>query len=165
MEQSNTTAEKPWYKHGWLWFIIAIPLVSVIVGIGLGITAIIHQDAVVRDDWYKDGKAINQNLSRDKKAKELGLAGELRFDATTGQINLALTHKSPLTMPEKLTLVFSHATQSGKDQRVIVKGDNGLYQGFLNNALQGPYSIEIGTQEWRLLESATLPNPTVSLGM
>jgi hypothetical protein len=65
---STVDASKPWYRQFWPWFLIALPATSVVAGLTTLAIAIRNQDSLVRDDWYKDGKAINQSLARDAEA-------------------------------------------------------------------------------------------------
>ena len=51
----------PWYRHPWLWFVIAIPTLAVVFSLHFVYLAVVHRDAVVRDDWYEDGKSINNS--------------------------------------------------------------------------------------------------------
>lgn len=64
--QDTSVTPKPWYRHPWLWFVIAIPAASVVAGIGLVVTAGIHADTVVdRDGWEKRGVLIAEPDSAD----------------------------------------------------------------------------------------------------
>jgi hypothetical protein len=73
-------------------------------------------DAVVVGDYYKQGKAINQDLRRDRVAAQMGLSVTLGYDAAsgllTGRINRADTGP--------LMLSLSHATLPEKDLKLIV---------------------------------------------
>ena len=67
-DAANADVEKPWYRQFWPWFLIALPAISVVAGLSTLTIAVLNQDSLVRDDWYKDGKAINQSLARDDAA-------------------------------------------------------------------------------------------------
>ena len=59
---TDTVDNKPWYKHPWLWFLIAIPVVSVTLSFTMLFVALNHKDSEVEGDWRKNKKAIqNQN--------------------------------------------------------------------------------------------------------
>jgi len=73
-----------WYKHRWPWLLMAGPLTVIVAGFYTGWLAFSHQDALVVGDYYKKGKAINQDLRRDRAASALGLAVTLRYDAAQG---------------------------------------------------------------------------------
>lgn len=71
------TINLPWYKQGWPWVIISIPLSAVLFGVVMITVASQNPDDLVADDYYKEGMAINERLARDHKATELGIEGEL----------------------------------------------------------------------------------------
>ena len=50
---------RPWYKEFWPWFLIAVPIITLIMGGVLLKLAISTEDSLVVDDYYKEGKAIN----------------------------------------------------------------------------------------------------------
>ena len=66
------TDVRPWYRQFWPWFIMALPLAAVIAGLTTVAIAVTHQDSVVRDDWYTEGKSINQDIARDSRATIVG---------------------------------------------------------------------------------------------
>ena len=74
----NTVPFVPWYRHPWLWFVIAIPTVAVSLSLCFVYLAVVNRDTVVRDDWYEDGKTINNSFTRDEAALKLGLAAHHR---------------------------------------------------------------------------------------
>ena len=55
---------KPWYRQFWPWFLMALPGAAVIGGITTVIVATIDRDGLVKDDYYKEGLAINRDLAR-----------------------------------------------------------------------------------------------------
>lgn len=161
-DEQQTT--KPWYRQFWPWFLIALPATSVVAGLTtLGI-AIKNQDSLVRDDWYKDGKAINQSFARDDVAVAQGISVSMAIDSLTGELSATVTGKDSLKMPDTLTLSLSHPTLAEKDQTIILtrRGD-GQFHGALAHSLQGPHYIELGTAEWRLRGSRDFPVDTLSL--
>ncbi|MGH8492594.1 MAG: FixH family protein [Moraxellaceae bacterium] len=159
------SAEKPWYRQFWPWFIMALPASAVVAGIGTVIIAVKYQDALVRDDWYKEGRAINQNMARDEAAQKLGIVAAIRMDALTGEVNVSLQENSALAhLPAQLQMVLSHPTQAEADQHlVLLKRPDGQYHGQLQQALQGRFDIELGDAQWRLLSSRTFPLNEFSL--
>lgn len=71
-------APQPWYRHPWVWLIIAIPGSSVLVGIFMITAALNTPGDLVQDDYYRAGVAINQDLSARRRADELGLQATLQ---------------------------------------------------------------------------------------
>ncbi|HBS13532.1 MAG TPA: hypothetical protein DD977_01210, partial [Alcanivorax sp.] len=62
---SRPDPERPWYRHGLVWLVIALPAASVVGGLATLAIAITHADATVADHWYQDGKAINRSLEEE----------------------------------------------------------------------------------------------------
>lgn len=162
--EPTTEAIRPWYRQFWPWFLIALPATSVVAGLTTLAIAIRNQDSLVRDDWYKDGKAINQSIARDAKATELGITANLEMDNVTGDVFVTLSGQKALPATELVTLTLSHPTLADQDQTVAltVRAD-GKYQGALSHGLKGPHYIELGTQEWRLRSSRDFPLDTLTL--
>ncbi len=156
--------DKPWYKQFWPWVLIALPATSVIASLTMVTIAVQNQDTVVRDDWYKDGKAINESLERDEKAKTLRLKGSLSVDSLTGEVSVTLAGQAPLTV-DSLHLVFSHPTLVQRDQALTLKRQpDGRFHGLLDKPLEGRYYIELSAQDWRIQDMQTFPQGTISLG-
>ncbi|MFC5460768.1 FixH family protein [Massilia niabensis] len=105
----------PWYRHRWPWFIILGPL-SVMLATAITVGLAIRQpDAVVVDDYYKQGKAINQDLRRDRVATGLQLTFRGRYDAKAGRLDARLdSFGRPMRTPLRIHL--AHPTQPGKDR-------------------------------------------------
>ncbi len=155
----DVTTEKPWYRQFWPWFIMALPASAVVAGISTVVIAVKNQDSLVRDDWYKEGRAINQNMARDESAGRLGIVANVHVDALTGEITVSLKHDNPAqATPSQLQLALSHPTQADADQSVVLlRGSDGIYHGHLQRALHGRFDIELGDSEWRLLDSHVFP--------
>ena len=63
----------PWYKQFWPWFLIGILVFAVVIGMGLLWVSLLNPDSMVRDNYYKEGRAINMHMGRDQMARELRL--------------------------------------------------------------------------------------------
>jgi hypothetical protein len=154
----NSAPFVPWYRHPWLWFVIAIPAFSVALSLCFVYLAVVNRDTVVRDDWYEDGKSINNSFTRDEAALALGLVANLRLDATTGEVLLTLDSKTPVEAPS-IDLHFVHSTQSVKDQKMVLQRLMGNeYRGQLSHPLEGVFQIELSTPEWRVAGARRLPS-------
>lgn len=163
-ETGKDVVVKPWYRQFWPWFIIALPATSVVAGLStLGI-AIRNQDSLVRDDWYKDGKAINQSLERDNVAKAHAITAELKIDNITGEIGVTLSAAAGFKLPQSLTLNLSHPTLASQDQTLtLLRHADGQYHGVLKQGLRGRYYLELSTPEWRLNSSRDFPLDKLTL--
>lgn len=112
--QARMQEDTPWYRHRWPWFLISGPLIVAIAGfITLGLAA--HQaDGLVADDYFKRGKEINADLSRDREASRLALRAEVQL-SPTGGIRVRMESSTAFA---HLYATFAHATQSGRDLEV-----------------------------------------------
>ncbi|HEY8384782.1 MAG TPA: FixH family protein, partial [Porticoccaceae bacterium] len=77
---------KPWYRQFWPWFLITLPGIVVIAALYTVYIAFTHADAVVVDDYYTQGRAINASLALAERARELDLAADVAVDAVTGEV-------------------------------------------------------------------------------
>jgi hypothetical protein len=143
---------KPWYRHRWPWLLMLGPAIVVVAGVNLGIVAWRGQDAMVVDDYYKQGKAINQDLRRDRVASAMRLGFDARYDPASEQLAGTLRSAGqPLGAPFSIHL--AHATQPAKDRKLDVIPDA---QGRFSVALpmleraRWQVVIEGGKRDWRL---------------
>jgi len=115
-------SQQPWYKHRWPWLLMLGPAVVVVAGVYTTYLAFSQPDALVVDDYYKQGKAINQDLSRDRAAASMELEAMLRYDPANGKLAGSIaSHKQPLAGTLHVTLV--HSTQPLKDLKLLVQAD------------------------------------------
>lgn len=110
---SFDSAAPRWYRHRWPWLLMLGPAAVVLAGIYTTWLAVSHADALVVDDYYKQGKAINQDLRRDRMAAALGLHISLGYDAKTGAVSGALDGKAVPQGVIRIQLI--HPTQPEKD--------------------------------------------------
>lgn len=161
----------PWYRYAWPWFLISFPLTSVILGIGMFYLALQTNNSLVVDDYYKQGKAINQRIEKDQQASLLGLAATL----TPGQEGLlielnrhlpaglpaelqarAMTLQEIFVPPMALSLRWVHVTQAkldGSARAVSIGGGRYIVSG-LNLPETGHYRLHIQPEteaSWRIV--------------
>ncbi|RZI42732.1 cytochrome oxidase assembly protein [Herbaspirillum sp. HC18] len=139
---NKSAANKPWYKHRWPWLLMLGPGGVVVAGCFTAYLAMSQPDALVVDDYYKQGKAINQDLRRDKAAAGMQLASVLRFDPAAGKlIGTISSHKQPYS--GKLTVSLVHSTQPLKDLKLQAQSDQ-----------QGAFSVALPLLDiarWRVV--------------
>ncbi len=114
----NNLDTEPWYKQGWPWALIAIPLLTVIAGVITFYIAYTSENSLVNDDYYKQGLAINTNLNKIELAKKLAIKVRINFDPATNLLSVYL--KSNSTLPESLTIDFSHPTIERNDVQLTL---------------------------------------------
>lgn len=156
----------PWYKQFWPWLVIALPLSTMIAGITTVYIAAIKQDSLVQDDWYKEGKAINQQLDKTLTAKSLGLKFGLNVDPHTGEVfaklisynHTEMSGEKPLS---QLILKLVHPTLAEYDQIITLNASaqDGHYLGDLNHQVEGKYHLYLSDpqQQWRLKSTVEFP--------
>lgn len=133
----------PWYKQFWPWFLIALPLTSVIVGFAFLAVAVHDPDDMVVDDYYRQGLAINRAIDRERKAEQLGLHGELSYDPKTG---LARVRLSGIDI-RKVELRLVHPARARFDLKEELHQD---MSGGLSGAIGFPRAAD-----WRVLVEPT----------
>lgn len=158
---THTPASTPWYKEPWPWLLAIMPTTAVIAG---GFTlwfAITSDDGLVVDDYYKEGKAINKTIARDRLAQSLGLSARLIPQGTALRMQLS-GHLQ--TAPGKLTLQIMHPTRNGDDHRVILDWDGAAYTGRLPQLAGAHYRAQLTPEfgNWRLT-GELLPGQTMTL--
>ncbi|AQT60137.1 FixH family protein [Cellvibrio sp. PSBB023] len=125
---------KPWYREFWFWFVFS-PLIYIIIMCSITVTiALKGADDVIVDNYYKEGRMINQALEQDQRARDLGLSGDLRFDRTTGEVALSIANapSDAGLMPDSLLLMMGHPVKEEKDQLIHLKAIGpGEYRGEL----------------------------------
>jgi hypothetical protein len=115
-------AAAPWWRQRWPWLLMLGPFLVILAGGYTMWLAYSRQDALVVGDYYKQGKAINQDLRRDRAATALGLSATLAYDAAGGALigRVASTAGAP---PERVLLHLSHATLPERDVVLILTPD------------------------------------------
>jgi len=149
--QNKTGAERPWYKDRWPWLLMAGPALAVIAGVITFRIAVVTADDMVTDDYYKRGKDINLELTRDKAAVTMGIDAQAMFSDDHQSVRILTTSKTPLQGDPVLSLL--HPTRQQDDQRIALQrqGDN-LYQARINpgNAKHWYIRLEDKAGTWRL---------------
>jgi len=101
----------PWWAQRWPWLLMLGPFLVVIAAVYSGWLAFTREDALVEDNYYLQGQAINSDLRRDHAASVLGVAVALRYDAASGR----LAGRIEQAAPQRLKLHMLHASEPGKD--------------------------------------------------
>lgn len=109
-------------------------------------------DGLVTDDYYKQGKAINEVLVRDKKAAELGLSAVIDFNSSDSAIILQFDKGLLEYYPKTLTLHVQHATRERNDLTVLLHhGIGDRYIGHLTHKIsEGIWYFGIDHEQWKL---------------
>lgn len=113
-----TMAARPWYRQLWPWLVLAPPAAAVIAGVVTIVIAVRGADGLVAADYYKRGLAINEELARTQRARELGLKATLHVDgvAVGDRVRLKLSGEQPLPPEAFVTLRLVHPARADDDR-------------------------------------------------
>lgn len=140
-----------WYKEPWPWLLMAGPAVVIVAGVITVWLAVISNDGLVTDDYYKQGLAVNQRLQRDHHATSLGLRADVMRSGLN--IRLLLSADAAAKLPNEIVLKLARPTQAGEDQALqMINEGQGFYGGKLTTNISGRWlvSLEDPAGEWRL---------------
>jgi hypothetical protein len=130
----------PWYKQFWPWFLIILP--------GTAVVATLYT-VVIANQYYKEGLAINQQLTRQNRADSLKLTA--RFSHEQRQLDIRIEGRIEA---HQLRLLLSHAMESDRDFAVPVKlVAQGHYRVLLPQLIKGRWhwTLDEGVgSDWRL---------------
>ncbi len=154
MNESSPT--RPWFREPMVWLVIAIPFVSVIVGLSLVTIAIRSGSADAVPDVVRRTLQIQDaDIAADRRAIELGLRGEISLDPSTGAIQVSLQGSpeagSALGAPA-LTLRLLHAGRASRDLelRLVQAGES--WHGRIEGTVSQAWNIELSAEDnsWRV---------------
>lgn len=151
---------RPWYTHRWPWLLMIGPVAVIAAGIHTTIIAFTMQDALVVDDYYKQGKTINMDLRRDRVAAGMQLQMDMRYDAANGVVSGAL---KGLQKNDAITLSLVHSTQPEKDVKLRIQPDEqGRFSATLPmlDIARWQVLVENEQRDWRLQGSWNWPQET-----
>jgi hypothetical protein len=142
----------PWYTQRWPWLLMLGPVLVIVAGSVTAWLAYTRQDAMVVDDYYKKGKAINQDLRRDRVASAMLLSFAARYDAAAGMLKGEMTSfGKPLSTPFKIRL--AHSTLPEKDLALDALPDaRGHFEVALPMLERARWQVAVegNTHDWRL---------------
>ncbi|GAC29295.1 FixH family protein [Brumicola pallidula] len=154
MEESDI---KPWYKQFWPWFLICIPLSSFIVGGFVVSFATDGTNTLVVDDYYKEGKAINERLGKIEEAQTLNITTQLNIN--NDFISVEFLSGAPQTK-QALKLDFYHVTLAERDFQVLLSADaNGIYRAETDTLVNGKWRLRLTPldESWKVQKTLILP--------
>lgn len=148
---------QPWYRQFWPWFIIALPTAAVIGSISTAIIASKDGVNLVAEDYYKQGKEINQDLSKFDRAEALNI--HIALEVNGNELTLKPL-SGDIPAGQALYLSLFHPALAGMDSEHMVTADgNGVYRLLLDKPLTGKWHVRVDAfnHEWRLQETVQLP--------
>jgi len=146
MMRASIHPHAPWYREPWPWLLMAGPVTVVIAGLFTAWLAVIHEDGLVADDYYKQGLAINKVIRRESEAATLDLHARILFG--DNRVRVLLRGAAP----QELGLQLVHPTRAGLDRvtRLAARGD-GWYEGPIDTrGARWHVVLEDAAGTWRL---------------
>ena len=116
---NDQTPVTPWYKQFWPWFLIALPMSAVIGSIITINLAITDTDGLVKDDYYKEGLAINVDKARKQNAENLGIQAIGTIDTDSGSIRIDLNDVAIGNL-DVLLVKMIHPTRAHNDMSITL---------------------------------------------
>jgi len=154
----STMPPKPWYRQLWPWLLMTMPAAAIVGGAITFWLAATSNNALVVDDYYREGKAINRELARDRMAAQFGLAAELTRQPDASATLRISAHREA-ALPPFVNLRLIHATRAELDRTIsLARVGEGRYaapQAQLPEAGRWNVVIEDPDRHWRLVGTAT----------
>lgn len=150
LRESRSPAPTPWYRETWPWLLMAGPAIVVVAGFITLAMALNSNDGLVADDYFKQGKEVNRDLTRDDEARRMGLSAVVAADPAARTLDIVL--QSSLA-PAQLTLRLAHATRGGQDRLLTaVRSADGHYRAAYAPIEPGKWYLMLddATRRWRL---------------
>lgn len=154
---SPSTEKTPWYKEPVCWMAFSPAIAGVFVGLTLLTIGVNNFDGPVHEDYYKEGRAINQSFERDQVARDLDLQAALRF--TRDQLQMDLSGQLD-QFPDQLVVLMENPTRSALDFSIVMQHlQGGRYLGNLPRRPEHDWDIKLygSEREWRLHARASFP--------
>ena len=113
--------------------------------------AILTDDGLVIDNYYQDGKHINQALARDEAARDWQTQVHLVFDLETRVLSADLS-SNDMAQVDTLACRLMHPTRSDFDQQLTLhRGPDGCLHGDFVRLTAARWIVQVGIQHWRLV--------------
>lgn len=140
-----------WYHEPWPWLLMAGPAAVIVAGAITVYLAIVSNDGLVADDYYKRGLAINQTLARDAAAHSLDYQARIEFAGDFARVRVSFDHGMPADAP--LVLRLAHPGRPALDRVLPLTAEaDGRYVATFPALSAGRWQIilEDAARHWRL---------------
>lgn len=107
------SAQNPAYKETWFWVVFSPLILVVFVCAALLKFAIVGGDDVVSDEYYKEGRMINNRFDSEYSAAQLDISGTVILDKNAQQLRLEVFGEQ---LPEKIIITLSHPAKQALDR-------------------------------------------------
>lgn len=147
-----------WYREPWPWLLMAGPAAVIVAGAITIYLAVVSNDGLVADDYYKRGLAINQTLTRDSTARDINARAQIEFAANFSQVNVAFS--SAESAQSQLVLRLAHPGKPALDRILpLTRDENGRYLAAFPALSAGRWQVTLEDvrQSWRLTGEMGIP--------
>lgn len=148
--------KQPAYREPWFWMVFGPLIVVILFSCGFIYLAFIGADDRVYDDYYKQGRMINNRFEAEHRARDLQLEGraEFNFDAQEVVVNL-----QGLQLPAELKLEVSHPAEAKQDAvTTLTRISEHTYRGALPRRFDGTWYLVLSAgaadSKWRITTEA-----------
>jgi hypothetical protein len=164
---ATTAPVTPWYRQAWPWFLISLPAAAVIAGSITFYLAASGWDGPVAQDYYKQGLAINEELTRSKLARDLGVTATVRLAGISvgERVRVELQSGQPMPPEAALRLRLVHPGRPEADRQAVLARIDAAADGrtavYVGDWQQGEadariaaqpvaWQVVLETQQWRI---------------
>lgn len=155
---------KPWYKQFWSWMIMGLPASVVVASIVTYFIALDGIDSVISKDYYKEGLAINADLTLDKKAETLGLVADVELLDSNVTLKLSAPDANVLKEMQSRPIQFeleNLSFQAKNLDAVLIPAEPGVWRGKLNGQVsKATWNARVLGGEWRITQRIENTVPT-----
>jgi hypothetical protein len=152
-----------WYTHRWPWLLMLGPAVVLVAGAFTTWLAVSRPDALVVGDYYRQGKAINQDLRRDGVASAMKLSFNARYESASGKLEGRLASAGQaVRAPFRIQL--AHPTMPERDRTLLASpGPDGRFSVAVPGLEHTHWQVVVegAWREWRLARSWDWPRQAV----
>ena len=165
-----TAPVTPWYRQPWPWFLMSLPATAVVGGFITFYLAAQGWDGPVVDDYYKQGLAINEELTRSTRAAELGIEATVKLSGLTvgERVRVELRSAKPLPADAALRLRLAHPGKRDADRLAVLaradRSEDGMSAVYVGEWQQGSadarlaqhpvaWQVVLETPQWRVDDS------------
>lgn len=155
METPDSADVPPWHRQFWPWFLLVLPgtvVVASLVTVGI---SFYHSDTLVRDDYYREGLAINRELALEREALARGIRATLDVH-DGGTISLLVESRAqPEIYPQSVEMTWQHPVESSGDRSLLLQRVGPQrYLGELSSAPVGRWYLSAKSRSAQLSDDA-----------
>jgi hypothetical protein len=160
MKRNNmkTATARPWYREPWPWILATGPFIVVIAALYTAWLAVVSNDGLVTDDYYRKGLSANQTIASSEHATKMGLVAGVRISGDILSVRIQAQNNG-FVMPPTLALTITHPTRAGLDQSRVLARNGDVYSGEVHLPAAGHWLVLLEDEQktWRLMGNVILP--------